>query len=126
MAFDRSQLETVAINNRGEAPVGSIGNFAGGDTAWIVDLRAGASVLDHFGKWATGINYRYVASDAVLDALTESDFGGGGTNVRGYSIYGIMALSPQVSVGLKWMSSREVAGPPLRQDTLMIDVNGSF
>jgi len=62
----------------------------------------------------------------VVDGFVDSDFGGGGTNVKGYTIFGTMALSPNVSIGLRWMSASEVAGPPLKEDVLQIDVSGKF
>lgn len=127
LAFDRNAINAIAVNNRGpDKPSGALGNFAGSGTAWIVDLRVGSAGLDKLGDWAIGMNYRQVGSDAVVDGLTESDFGGGGTNVQGYEIYGAVALSPAVNLGIHWESARQMAGPAFKQDTLVIDLNGHF
>lgn len=124
-AFDAQNIESKAVNNRGPSPTG-VGKFAGGDTAWIVNLRLGSPTLENRWDWAVDLGYRYVESDAVVDGFTESDFGGGGTNVKGYSLGGLLALSPDVSLGLRWMSATEIAGPPLKTDVLQIDLNSKF
>jgi hypothetical protein len=67
-----------------------------------------------------------VESDAVVDGFVDSDFGGGGTNVEGYTVYGSLALSPNVWFGVRWMSADEIAGPPLKTDVLQVEVNGKF
>ena len=73
---------TIAGRSRAAAPSG---NFAGGNTGWIVDLKFGSATLDKPWNWVLGANYRHVESDAVVDAFTDSDFGGGGTNLQGFT-----------------------------------------
>ena len=126
IAFDSSAINKTAVNNRGASSGKKPGAFAGGDTAWNLALQIGKPAMEKFGDWQAGFGYRYVESDAVVDGFTDSDFGGGGTNVQGFTLGGFMALSPAVRLGLKWMSSDEVAGPPLSSDTLQIDLNAKF
>jgi Putative porin len=126
IAFDRTAINRQAVNNRSEIKGGGIGNFAGGDLAWNVGFQIGKPAMENFGDWQAGIGYRYVESDALVDAFTDSDFGGGSTNVRGFSLGCQMALSPAVKVGLRWLSSDEIAGPKLSSDTLQIDINTKF
>lgn len=121
VAFDRSAINNSAVNNLGPG-----GAFAGGDTAWSLAFQIGKPALESFGDWQAGFGYRYVESDAVVDGFTDSDFGGGGTNVQGFTVGGNMAISPAVRVGLRWMSSNEVAGPALSSDILLIDLNSKF
>ena len=73
-----------------------------------------------------GVNYRYVESDAVIDGLDDSEFGLGGTNLKGYTLYGGLAISPNVSLGLRWMSANEIGGPPFKVDIVQFDITGSF
>ncbi len=123
LAFDSGEIGAKAVNNR----VGSgSGVFDGGDTAWNVNFLFGRTAMDTRGDWIAGIGYRYVESDAVVDGFTDSDFGGGGTNVQGFTLGGAVAISPSVRMGLKWMSSDEVSGPPLSTDTLQFDVSAKF
>ena len=94
--------------------------------AWNLAFQIGKPARETFGDWQAAFGYRYVESDAVVDGFTDSDFGGGGTNVQGFTLGGNMALSPAVRLGLKWMSSDEVTGPPLSTDILQFDINAKF
>jgi hypothetical protein len=129
LAFDHGAIDRKAVNNRGTIDpddATDFGEFAGGDTGWIVQLKLGHAVLDKAWKWQVGANYRYVETDAVVDGFTDSDFGLGGTNVKGYTLFGVVALSPRVVAGIRWLSADEVAGPPLAVDIIQIDISGKF
>jgi hypothetical protein len=127
LAFRQGDIEGKAVNNRGTvATTNTNGNFVGGDTAWILGLRAGHAVLQKRGNWQAGVNYRYIESDAVIDGFNDSDFGHGGTNQKGYTLWGTYATSARTSLTLRWMSASEVAGPPLKSDIFMIDFAGKF
>lgn len=124
--FDQAAIERIAVNNRGSSSDLSIGRFDGGDTGYILGIRVGSVALEKALDWQINVNYRYVESDAVVDGFTESTFGLGGTNLKGFSIGGLIALGPQVYLGVRWMSSDEIAGPPLRNDIFQIDIGGKF
>jgi hypothetical protein len=132
LAFNRGDIDAVAVNNRGPNVVAgtegteTLGAYAGGDTAWIVGLRVGRMKFEKAWDWSLGFSYRYVESDAVVDGFTDSDFGGGGTNVEGFSLFGAVALGQNTSFGLRWMTSDEIAGPPLKVDTIQVEFNGKF
>jgi hypothetical protein len=126
LAWDDAEIDAVAVNNRGPLDTLGIGRYEGGDTAWIAGIRVGKPKFERAWDWAFGISYRYVESDAVVDGFVDSDFGGGGTNVEGYTIYGSLALSPNVAFGVRWMSADEIAGPPLKTDVLQVEFNGKF
>jgi hypothetical protein len=118
-AFDVNKSN--AINNFGDN-----NNYEGGDEAWNLAFIVGNPALESFGDWQASLGYRYVESDAVLDAFADSDFGGGGTNVKGFTVSGTMALSKAVRCSLRWSSADEVAGPPLSSDILQVDLNAKF
>ena len=122
LAFDANAINAIAVNNFGP----NSGAFAGGDTAWNLQFQLGKPALEAFGDWQAGFGYRYVESDAVVDGFTDSDFGGGGTNVQGFTLGGNFALSRAVRCGLRWMSANEICGPPLRSDILQFDINAKF
>ena len=126
IAFDSSAINKTAVNNRGASTGGKPGAFAGGDTAWNLTFQVGKPAMEKFGDWQANFSYRYIESDAVVDGFNDSDFGGGGTNLQGYTLGGFMALSPAVRLGLRWMSADEIAGPPLSSDVLQIDLNAKF
>ncbi len=126
LAFESGAIDAIAVNNRGPDGTGGVGAFEGGDTAWFTGVRVGSVALEKRWDWNLGLSYRHVESDAVIDGFVDSDFGVGGTNMEGYTISGNVALSPAVSLGLRWMSANELAGPPLKSDVILIDVNGKF
>jgi hypothetical protein len=116
IGFDEASVRSRAVG----------GNFDGGSTAWNIAFMVGKPALAAFGDWQASIGYRRVESDAVVDGFADSDFGGGGTNVQGFSLIGSMALTPAVQLGLTWLSASEVSGPPVNTDTLQIDLNARF
>jgi len=126
IAFDSADVAGSAVNNRGAVGGAGVGEFEGGDTAWLLAFQFGKPALQSFGDWQAAFGYRYVESDAVVDGFTDSDFGGGGTNVQGFTFGGNFALTSALRLGLRWMSSDEIAGPPLSSDILMFDVNAKF
>jgi hypothetical protein len=128
VAFDRN-----AILRNGppllRGPVNNIGNkgiYDGGDTAWIITLNIGQVALEKAGDWNASIGYRRVESDAVVDGFCDTDFGGGGTNLKGFTLSGAVALSPRTWLGLRWSSADNITGPTFKQDTLQIDFNAKF
>lgn len=129
LEFDAAAVDAIAVNNRGaieEGAVEGIGKYEGGDTAWSVQLQVGKGKFEKRWDWNASIGYRYVESDAVVDAFSDSDFGLGGTNHKGITIGAAVALSPRVKIGVRWMSADEIAGPPLSADILMFDLSAKF
>ncbi len=123
LAADPVAIAAKAVNNLGAAGAGS---YAGSDYAWLFGVRVGHVALEKRGDWSLALNWRRVGSDAVVDGFNDSDFGGGGTNVQGYTLAATYALSPRVALGLRWMSSNEVAGPAFKTDSLTLDLNAKF
>ncbi|OYW77299.1 MAG: hypothetical protein B7Z37_04840 [Verrucomicrobia bacterium 12-59-8] len=125
LAFNRAAINSVAINNKAG---GGSGDFAGGDTAWYMGVNVGKpySLFNQYGDWNMGFGYRYVESDAVVDGFTDSNFGGGGTNMKGYTLSAAMALSKATAIRLSYMSAAQVAGPTLRSDVVMFDLTAKF
>jgi hypothetical protein len=126
-AWDRDAINAKAVNNRGpNTSTGATGSYEGGDTAWIINLRAGKPVFEKRGDWNASIGYRYVESDAVVDGLCDQDFGGGGTNLKGFTIGANYAVSRNVRAGIRWMSADQIAGPTFRNDILFFDLSTKF
>ena len=89
-------------------------------------MMFGSGALQKRWDWDFGVNYRYVESDAVIDGFCDSDFGGGGTNLKGWSIGGNLALSKNVFIGARWFNANAIAGPTYQSDILQIDLNARF
>jgi polyhydroxyalkanoate synthesis regulator phasin len=110
------------INNPGSNGTG----YGGGNNAWIVQTKIGSGALQKRWDWDFGVAYRYVESDAVIDGFCDSDFGGGGTNLKGFSVGGNLALSKSVFIGARWLSATGIAGPQYKSDIIQLDINSRF
>ena len=126
-AFNGSAINKIAVNNRGPDVSSTVlGAFAGGDTGWLVNLNFGAPKLQKRWDWNASIGYRYVESDAVIDGFCDSDFGGGGTNLKGFTLGGGLGLSSRVWLAARWMSADSIAGPTYKEDIFQFDINAKF
>ncbi|MTD92724.1 hypothetical protein GIW81_00050 [Hyphomicrobium sp. xq] len=127
LAFDRSAIVGQgAVNNIGASFNGAPGTYDGGGYGWFVRTTVGHTELEEFGDWNTHLGYKWLESDATLDAFTDSDFGLGGTNLKGFIVGGNLALSHSVTTTVKGFSANAIAGAPYSVDILQLDVNAKF
>ena len=132
LAFDRQDI----VNNGPASNPGPQNNtngsgaasFDGGDTGGLVRLSLGTVTLAKLWDWNVGVGYRYVETDATVDGFTDADFGADlvGTNLKGYTLGGNLALSPHVWTGLRFMSADAIAGPTYHNDLVQFDINAQF
>ncbi|HVS52040.1 MAG TPA: putative porin [Opitutaceae bacterium] len=123
LAFHRRRIAREAVNNLGP---GGLGDFVGGDTGWNLELKIGRAAIAAPRDWNVTLGYRYLETDATLDGLTDSDFGNGGTNLKGFTLGGSFALTRNVWLTARWLSATSIAGPTYKNDTLQFDFNGKF
>jgi hypothetical protein len=127
VAFSRTRVAKVALNNRGRCdPTGRCDAFDGGGIGWMGRVAIGTPTQDRRWDWRVGLSYRRLESDAVVDAFTDSDFGLGGTNLKGFALAGALSVADPVAVGVRWMSADSVAGPRYAVDTFQLDVTARF
>jgi hypothetical protein len=127
LAWNAGAIQNNGPSNLGPVNnVGANGQYAGGNNAWIAQLKVGSAALEKRWDWDMGISYRYVESDAVIDGFCDSDFGGGGTNLKGFAFGGNLALSRNVFIGAHWLSATGICGPQYKEDILQIDINSRF
>jgi hypothetical protein len=105
---------------------GSNNAWSGSDTGYLVQVGFGHQQLERLWDWNFTLGYRYIGSDAVLDALNDSDFHLGGTNAKGYTVAGNLALDRNVWFGAKFYSATQVSGQPYTADVLLVDLNAKF
>ena len=101
-------------------------------------LTVGYPAMSRWGDWNVSLAYRWLGSDAVLDAFTNSDFGMGGTNNKGYILGGNFGIDKNAWVSVRWMASQLIssmapkvaastaAPTKLSVDLLQIDLNAKF
>lgn len=113
----------------GDGNVCSLSNpssFVGGNQGYSGTLTVGHDKLFVKGNWQAKFGYRYLESDAVLDAFTDSNFHLGGTNAKGYTIGAKGSLFDGMTIGARWLSANEISGEPFRIDVLQADLEVKF
>ncbi|MBV8512065.1 MAG: putative porin, partial [Xanthobacteraceae bacterium] len=93
---------------------------------WLARVTVGNTEIKHLWDWNVHAGYKYLQSDATIDAFTDPDFGLGGTNLKGYFIGGNLGLSENVWMTLRWMSANNISGSPYAVDVLQADLNAKF
>jgi hypothetical protein len=127
-AFDRSAVAAVAVrpNNFAPTPDGSPGPYNGGNQGWLARMTVGNKEIKHLWDWNAHVGYKYLESDAMVDAFVDSDFGLGGTNLKGYFIGGNVGLGENIWASVRWMSANNIAGLPYAVDIVQLDLNARF
>lgn len=127
-AFDRAAVAAVAVwpNNFAGTPDGSPGPYNGGNQGWLARLTVGNKEVKHLWDWNAHVGYKYLQSDAMVDAFVDSDFGLGGTNLKGYFIGGNVGLGENIWASVRWMSANNIAGLPYAVDVVQLDLNARF
>ena len=125
-AFNRAAVASVAINNFAGTPDGRLGLYNGGNQGWLARLTVGDKEVKHLWDWNAHVGYKYLESDATVDAFVDSDFGLGGTNLKGYFVGGNVGLGENVWASVRWMSANNIAGLPYAVDIVQLDLNARF
>ena len=132
-AFPRYQLSITADAVKNIAYNLAQVEYLSGETfpsnenvGYVGEIGFGDPVLGRFGTWSAKIGYRYVKRDAVIDAWTNADFHGGGTNAEGYFMVGYFGVVPDVWVRLAYLAASQIDGPNYGLDIVQLDLNAQF
>jgi hypothetical protein len=120
VGFNRSEINNLEGEDIAPRINGYVGDVAFGDAEFRPDWQWRA------WQWQMMLGYRYVQRDAVLAALTDSDFHEGGTNAAGYFLRADFGLADDVWTRFRYMSGKEIDGPNYRVDVLQLDLNAQF
>jgi len=93
---------------------------------YVADISFGDPIVQRRWAWRARAGYRYVQSDAVIDAWTDADFHEGGTNAAGYYLWGDLGLAKNVWLRVRYFSGNEITGPRYGVDIVQIDMNTRF
>jgi hypothetical protein len=116
LGFDRSEVARLTGNP----------NVKENTYGYQVGLAVGYPTMSRYKDWKLYAYYKYLGADAVLDAFTDSDFHGGGTNAKGWILGGEFGLNKNIWLSARWMSTNEIKGPPLAVDSFFLDLNARF
>ncbi len=106
--------------------IGSNGHYQGGDTGYMLKATLGQLEMHKRWDWNTFVSYRYLQSDATLDAIADADFHEGGTNAQGYILGGSLGIARNTWLQLRYFSAEAISGPHYGVDEIYLDLNSSF
>ncbi|KPF49529.1 hypothetical protein D621_14820 [beta proteobacterium AAP51] len=89
---------------------------------YLLRASLGDAEVDAAGRWQAFLSYKHLERDAVLDAFTDSDLRGGGTDVKGFTLGGSYGLGRNSSLTLRWLSGDALSGAPLSLDSVQVDL----
>jgi hypothetical protein len=130
LSFDASKALAAAsppVNNFNTASSNvTAADYRSGGNGFMFKFTLGEPETVEKGQWNFSVAYKYLQPDAVLDAFTDSDFHLGGTNAKGYVIGAQYAVARDAWLSARYLSAREVYGPPLLIDVLQLELNARF
>ncbi len=96
------------------------------DTGWAAGVSVGAAKAK--GTWEASYAYQDLEPDAVLALLTDSDFGGGGTDNEGHVLRGAYAVSDKWNLAFSYFINTidQNTGTEQDYDRLQLDVNFKY
>jgi hypothetical protein len=106
--------------------IGSNGHYQGGDTGYMVKATLGDLQIHKLWDWNIFATYRYLETDATLDAIADSDFHYGGTNAQGYILGGSIGIARNTWFQLRYFSAEAISGPHYGTQQVYLDLNSSF
>lgn len=130
LAYDEDGMWNRAnggiVNNFGGTGGTDRGDFKSGGNAYMFQATFGKPTPSARGDWNVLAGYKRIEPDAMPDGYNDSTFHHGGTNARGYYLGGSYAVDKNAWVSGRWISTKEVFGPPLAIDTLQVEFNARF
>lgn len=120
LGYDKDEVKELNANIPDEALNQTEG--------YQVGALVGYPLVRNFGDWNCSLFYKYLEADAVLDALTDSDFHTGGTDAKGWILSGQYGLYKNVWLQARWLTANELidALGQLAIDTVQVDINAEF
>lgn len=91
------------------------------DTGYLAGFSLGSA--KDAGQWAFKYNYRKLEANAVVGAFTDSDSGGGGTDIKGHKIGLEIGLAKNWTAGITYfMNDKKISTSSVDYDRGQIDL----
>jgi len=117
--------EDIPLNNR-KACSADLCPYGGGNMGYTARLTLGTPTTGKRWDWSAWVGYKHLESDAVLDAFTDSDFGLGGTNLKGFVAGVSVSPADNLIVAVRWYSANQIVGPQYGVDLLQLDLGARY
>ncbi len=126
IGFDKNEI----FNRTGNA-------YKKQDVAYQMRLDLGHDSFNAFNRdgpvndvkahdWMVSLGYKHVEADSVLDTFTDSNFGLGSTNIKGWALVGNYGIDKNAWLGARYLTSDSISGLPFSVDVFLVDFNGRF
>ncbi|MGF6239962.1 MULTISPECIES: putative porin [Paraburkholderia] len=125
-AFSAASTPVNNYNNASSSSTVTQADYKSGANGFLFKVTLGEPDTLEKGQWNFSVTYKYLEPDAVLDAFTDPDFNLGGTNAKGYIIGAQYAVARNAWLSARYLSAREVYGPPLSIDVLQLELDAHF
>jgi hypothetical protein len=125
-AFSAASTPINNYNNASSSSTVTQADYKSGPNGFLFKVTLGEPDTLEKGQWNFSVTYKYLEPDAVLDAFTDPDFNLGGTNAKGYIIGAQYAVARNAWLSARYLSAREVYGPPLLIDVLQLELDAHF
>ena len=102
-------------------------NDADEDTGFALGMKLGSA--KNKGDWQFGYTYEDLEADAVFAAFTDSDFGGGGTDVKGHKLNAAYAFSKNTALSVTYFDNEygeQTRSEELDYNRLQVDIKTKF
>jgi hypothetical protein len=76
--------------------------------------------------WMVSLGYKRIEADSVWDTFTDSNFGLGSTNVKGWVWMANYGIDKNAWLSARYLTSDSISGLPFSVDTFLIDFVGRF
>ena len=131
LGFKPSAIATDGVNNfkpcsASDTACNDNPPYGGGSLGYLARIIVGSPEMSHLWDWNVSLSYRYLQSDAVLDAFTNSEFALGGTNNKGFVATASLGIADNVALTVRWLSSDVVVGPQFSIDVLHVDLTARY
>lgn len=130
--YDLAQLFGEFGFNAGKLPIVFFGDYinntkadSGKDTAYLFGVKLGK--CKEPGSWDFSYNYRDVEADAIIGALAESTFAGGGTDIKGHKFCLTYQLMKNFQFAVGYMPGERTRNNTTTDfDVVLIDLKYKF
>ena len=118
------QFSLPMISTFGEIVINT--NQSSNNQGGIIGLKFGNKKVNKAKNWQSKISYRYLASDAWIDAFPDSDSYGGATNIEGLELIIKYGISKKTWYGFDLYTMNKINGTKNNQTLIQLDINTKF
>tara|TARA_R110001592_G_scaffold7676_1_gene42543 strand:- start:3803 stop:5578 length:1776 start_codon:yes stop_codon:yes gene_type:complete len=123
IGFDKDKTAKKLLESGDTNGAAFVGDRTDG---YQISLLYGWTKINKVRDWNFQLGYKYLEADAVVDAYTDSDFHGGGSDARGWWVKAAYGIEENTAVSIKYIDTSEIDYTPLRQSLLQLDLTTFF